>query len=60
MKKIYQAPNTIEVKVKLSTHLMENSIVLSSTTATVNGSGEYETLSRRSSIWEDEDEDYYE
>ena len=56
MKKTYQSPATRLVTVKV-THLMDPSpIGMTFNQASTNGSGEYNTLSRRGSSWNDDDE----
>ncbi len=55
--KRYISPKTDIVSVAIMQHLLENSIVLSSTQATVDGSNNYNTLSRRGSIWADDEEE---
>ena len=54
MKKSYQSPATKLVTVKV-THLMDQSLKMSGSPAKVSN-GEYETLSRRGSSWDDGDE----
>ncbi|MBR6187530.1 MAG: hypothetical protein IKQ59_01015 [Prevotella sp.] len=55
MKKIYQSPATKLVTVKV-THLMDPSLHMTGNQASTNASGEYNTLSRRGSNWDDDDE----
>jgi len=60
MKKIYMAPKTVLVTIRSERHLMDTSIIIEGKSATTSD-GYYVTDSRKSSsIWEDEDEDYYE
>ena len=61
MKKIYEAPSVVEVRVDLQAHLMEGSpIVRNESNATVNGSGDYEySLSRHASVWGDDEEENF-
>ena len=55
MKQIYQSPMTRSFTVTLKYHLLNPSIQTSANPASVNGSGDYETLSRRdSSFWDDD------
>ena len=56
MKKTYQSPATKLVTVKV-THLMDPSLHMTGNPASVNTeTNEYNTLSRRGSSWNDDDE----
>ena len=58
MKKIYQSPMTMVVKVNMKYHLMDPSVRATANPATVNNDGEYNTLSRRggSDLWDDDED----
>lgn len=56
MKKTYLSPMTRLVTVNTNNHLLELSAQLNASQATVDDSGDYNTLSRRGgSLWDDED-----
>ena len=56
MKKTYQQPVTKVVVVTIS-HLMQASMLIKPDEASVNNSGDYETLSRRGgSLWDEDEE----
>lgn len=57
MKKTYLSPMTRLVTVNTNNHLLELSAQLNASQATVDDSGDYNTLSRRGgSLWDDEDQ----
>ena len=57
MKKIYKSPKIMMVNVKMNCHLMNQSFQMTGNAASVNDSGDYNTLSRESfSIWDDDEE----
>lgn len=55
--KRYIAPKTDIISVSIKQHLLSGSFGLSSTEASVDGSGNYNTLSRRGTIWGDDEEE---
>ena len=56
MKQTYISPETIVVRTSLHNQLLAGSLGMTGNDATVDGSGNYVTLSRRNSVWDDEDE----
>jgi len=57
MKKTYMTPQIEEVKVNIQQLMQVDSIAMRGDSATVNGDGNYNTLSRGGG-WFDDDEDY--
>jgi hypothetical protein len=57
MKKTYMTPQIEEVKVNIQQLMQVDSIAMRGESAAVNGDGNYNTLSRGGS-WFDDDEDY--
>lgn len=55
MKKVYISPVTEKIEVRVEQHLLDGSTVgLTASPASIDNEGNYETLSRESSLWDDE------
>ena len=58
MKKTYKSPKIMMVNLNMNCHLMNQSFHMTGDSASVNDSGDYNTLSRgSSSLWDDDDEE---
>lgn len=58
MKKTYMTPQIEEVKVNIQQLMQVDSIAMRGDSATVNGDGNYNTLSRGGGWFDDDEEDY--
>ena len=58
MKKTYMTPQIEEVKVNIQQLMQVDSIAMSGGSASVNGDGNYNTLSRGGGWFDDDEEDY--